>query len=450
MMEYEYINSEIEWLSTVPKHWKIDRIKDKTTDVVGGDWGSDPESEMEGENIVVLRVADLDGIYFNFDELTIRKIKDGSFNSRKVTDRCLLIEKSGGGEKQLVGRTGYPLGVDFDAICSNFMAKIEFDNTVDLKFANYVFSSLYSSNLNFPFVQQTTGIQNLNVTYYLNSKIPFPPFAEQKAIAYYLDKACHRIDKIIEIKERQLEKIEGYFSSKLKEIISSGVEENTLKRKTNFDWFSEIPKHWKVVRLKHILSKANGGVTPKGGATSYVDEGVPLIRSQNIRFDKLDLSDVVFITKDTHDRMSNSKLEYGDVLLNITGASLGRCYYYDCEKDANVNQHVCILRPFQFIRTKFLYYVLRSEIGQSQIFSGFKGSGREGLSAETIKRFSIPLPTKEEQKVIENHIDILSANIQALKDKIYDQITTLQSYRKSLIHECVTGKKQVWEGEIKY
>ncbi len=246
MQQYSYKNSGIEWLGEIPEHWKVDRIKDKTTAVVGGDWGNDPDSEAEGENVVVLRVADLDDIYFKFEDLTIRKIKNGSFKSRKVDERCLIIEKSGGGEKQLVGRVGYPIGIDFNAICSNFMAKIEFDNSMDLRFANYIFSFLYSCNLNFPFVQQTTGIQNLNVTYYLNSKVAFPPLPEQKAIADYLDKACARIDRIIAIKEEQLRKIEGYFFSRLDEILT--CKNNNASGSQKFDQFirREIPKEWNI------------------------------------------------------------------------------------------------------------------------------------------------------------------------------------------------------------
>jgi type I restriction enzyme S subunit len=146
--------------------------------------------------------------------------------------------------------------------------------------------------------------------------------------------------------------------------------------------------------------------------------------------------------------MSNSKIENGDVLLNITGASLGRCFYYDLHDEANVNQHVCILRPYKHITTKFLNYIMRSEIGQAQIFGGFKGSGREGLNFEAIKNFRIPLPTKEEQVEIQKQLDNLWQKIQILNNKINNQINKLIDYRKSLINECVTGKKQVYAGEL--
>lgn len=439
MGKNELKSSKIDWIGLVPHHWKKDKLF-RLCDKMGS--GGTPRStnqEFYNGDIPWIQSGDLTDHYVSKTEKKITSEALATSSAKIFPKGTLLVAMYGA----TIGKLGI---MEMDAATNQACCALQLSKKLHPKFGYYLMRDVRDY-----LITQAYGGGQPNISQEILKQLHlfYPSFPEQKAIADYLDKACHRIDKIIEIKERQLEKMEEYFSSKLKEIITSGVEENTKKKKTKFDWFNEIPKHWKVVRLKHILSKANGGVTPKGGATSYVDEGVPFIRSQNIRFDKLDLSDVVFITKDTHDKMSNSKLESGDVLLNITGASLGRCYYYDCEKDANVNQHVCILRPFQFIRTKFLYYVLRSEIGQAQIFSGFKGSGREGLSAETIKRFSIPLPTKEEQKVIENHIDILSTNIQDLKDQIYNQITILQSYRKSLIHECVTGKKQVWEGEIK-
>src|SRR5690554_5077499 len=108
MSGYELKNSGIEWLGDIPVHWKVDRIRDKTTSFVGGDWGDDPESEKEGNNVIVLRVADIDDIYMSYDNITIRKISDTSLKTRTVDERTLLIEKSGGGEKQNVGRVAYP------------------------------------------------------------------------------------------------------------------------------------------------------------------------------------------------------------------------------------------------------------------------------------------------------------------------------------------------------
>lgn len=449
MRKYEYINSEIEWLDTVPKHWKVDRIKDKTTDVVGGDWGNDPESEVEGKNIVVLRVADLDGIYFNYDELTVRKIKESSFISRKVTDRSLIIEKSGGGEKQLVGRVGYPLGMNFDAICSNFMAKIDFDKTVDIKFANYVLSSLYSSKLNFPFVQQTTGIQNLNVTYYLNSKFPFPPLPEQKAIADYLDKACHRIDKIIEIKERQLEKLENYFFSRLDEMLTCKKNKKENSQKYNGFINRNVPNKWKIDRLRDVAiinEEALKSGTSSDFTFNYLDIG-------NVnRYGIIDIDNIKELNFETAPSRARRITKKYDTVISSVRTNLQAVAFIDNDIKNLISStgfFVCRPKFTETLMSKFLYYFLLTVYSKDYFFSLSTGVSYPAIGDYSFGGINIFLPPIEEQKVIVEHLDKLKLKINSVTELLNSQITTLQSYRKSLIHECITGKKQVWEGEIK-
>lgn len=192
--------SEIPWVGRYPAHWELDRIKNRTTCVIGGDWGDDPESDSSAEETVVLRVADMSGIFFSYDNLTIRRIKASSFSTRRVTDRTLLLEKSGGGEKQLVGRAALPKGCPDKSICANFMAKIDFDESIDMDFINLVFYSLYKRNVHLPFVQQTTGIQNLNVTYFLASKLAFPQREEQALISRYVLSVWEKVEEVIRMK----------------------------------------------------------------------------------------------------------------------------------------------------------------------------------------------------------------------------------------------------------
>lgn len=86
---------------------------------------------------------------------------------------------------------------------------------------------------------------------------------------------------------------------------------------SGIDWMGDIPEHWEVKKLKHMSRKVGSGVTPRGGATVYQSTGIPLLRSQNIHFDRLDLKDVAFISEKVHEEMSNSRVVSGDVLLNI-------------------------------------------------------------------------------------------------------------------------------------
>ena len=210
-------------------------------------------------------------------------------------------------------------------------------------------------------------------------------------------------------------------------------------------WLGDIPQHWEMKKLKHLITKAGSGVTPRGGAEVYVDKGIPLLRSQNIYNDGLRLTDVAYITEAMHNDMNGSRVLEGDVLLNITGASIGRCYYYDGSLgEANVNQHVCIIRPIQdSIRTEYLHRALCSVIGQVQIDILQTGANREGLNGIQLKSFVIPLPSIKEQEDILKQTDKKLSEIQKVENLLDAQIEKLKAYRQSLISEVVTGKIKV-------
>ena len=156
------------------------------------------------------------------------------------------------------------------------------------------------------------------------------------------------------------------------------------------------------------------------------------------------MDDVAYITQETHDDMGNSKVMSGDVLLNITGASIGRCYFTDdALGEANVNQHVCIIRPTSSITTMFLYYLLRSDVGQKQIDIEQTGSGREGLNFESLKNFVLIVPEYTEQASIVTHIETECSRLDTIIDKFKLQIELFKEYRTTLISEVVTGKIDV-------
>lgn len=182
----------------------------------------------------------------------------------------------------------------------------------------------------------------------------------------------------------------------------------------------------------------------------YKTEGVAFFRSQNVYDDRFELSNISFIDVETHQGMKNSKVLVGDVLLNITGASIGRCYYFSGEyPEANVNQHVCIIRGNKNIQFQFLHSVMISEIGQNQIFSKQSGTNREGLNFEQLKQFDIPLPPIDEQKEILDFIKTETSTIDTLISKYQKQIELMQEYRTSLISQAVTGKIDVRDWESK-
>ena len=179
------------------------------------------------------------------------------------------------------------------------------------------------------------------------------------------------------------------------------------KPKIRFKGFTE---DWEQRKLSDITLKIGSGKTPSGGKNAYVDDGIPLIRSQNINNDRVDLEDIVFIDEETDNSMENSRVFTDDVLLNITGASIGRSAVYRGKDKANVNQHVCIIRPTKDFDSDFIQLNLASNFGQKQIDASQAGGGREGLNFQEIGKMSFMFPSNQEQMKIGvyfNHIDYL-------------------------------------------
>lgn len=196
---------------------------------------------------------------------------------------------------------------------------------------------------------------------------------------------------------------------------------------------------WPVDRIKDNAVKIGSGVTPSGGAASYLDSGIPLLRSQNVHFDGLRLDDVAYIAEETHEEMSGSKLRVRDVLLNITGASIGRCAFVpDNFGEGNVNQHVCIIRPTAKLNHKFLTYCLSAPWGQDQVFSGFTGASRQGLGQRDLGEIQVPLPPLLEQQRIASYLDASCAAIDAAVTAKRRQLETLDALRKTIIHNATT------------
>ena len=159
-----------------------------------------------------------------------------------------------------------------------------------------------------------------------------------------------------------------------------------------------LPKGWAFVRLGQITNKIGSGSTPRGGREVYVKEGVPFLRSQNVWNDGLHLDDVACITPEEHERMSGTAVLGNDVLLNITGASLGRCALVPSEfGEANVSQHVTIIRLTDPQVREYLHLCILSPCTQSMIWGRQVGMAREGLSKKVLEQFEIPLPPVAEQ-----------------------------------------------------
>ncbi len=180
-----------------------------------------------------------------------------------------------------------------------------------------------------------------------------------------------------------------------------------------------IPTHWEWVRLDSVLKKIGAGSTPLGGKQAYVADGVKFIRSQNVWNEGLRLNDVAFIPEKTHQKMSGTHVEAGDLLFNITGASIGRCAAVPPDFDTgNVSQHVTIIRPVSGDTQPFLHVVLISQLVQQTVMDVQVGVSREGLSIGKLSQFLIPFPPEAEQHRIVAKVDQLMALCDKLKARL--------------------------------
>jgi len=178
----------------------------------------------------------------------------------------------------------------------------------------------------------------------------------------------------------------------------------------------KLPEGWVWARLDDLVSKIGSGSTPRGGKSSYIDNGIPFLRSQNIWNDDIKLEDVAFISQNTHKKMSATEVFPNDILLNITGASLGRCALVpENWHTANVSQHVTIIRCINKEQNRFIHSLLLSPYCQRLIWSRQVGMAREGLSKKVLESFEIPIPPFSEQHRIVAKIDQLMARCDELE-----------------------------------
>lgn len=268
--------------------------------------------------------------------------------------------------------------------------------------------------------------------------------AEQKSIASILSKC----DAAIAYTEALITKYTQIKTGLMQDLLTKGIDENGNIRSEQTHEFKDsplgrIPKEWECLTINDISERLRSGVTPKGGSDVYEKEGIILIRSQNVYSYGFKLNDVAFINEGINNRMLGSQLKDFDVLLNITGASIGRATYVP--KDfprANVNQHVCAIRlkRANLNMAIFLSTYLNSIYGQNQIYQNIAGSNREGINYTQIKEIKVPFFNSDVE------FDKFSEMVTKSNYKInveLEKLEKLKHLKTGLMQDLLTGKVRV-------
>ena len=415
-------------MGRIPKHWGIQKAKFHFS-----------QTNNRGNNTLILLAASqkygvcpqswLEGVVQVSENTDLQQFKTVHKNDFVISLRSF----QGGFERS-----------DFEGVCSPAYQVFHADASFDNNFLKYLFKNeLFIDEMN----SLTVGIrEGRNIKYddFANSLIFVPPLDEQSTIAAYLDTRCAKIDEIIAEAKASIEDYKQWKASIIYEAVTKGLDTNVEMKDSGIEWIGEIPAHWTSIPLKAVTSKIGSGKTPAGGAETYQETGVLFLRSQNIYNTGLKLAGAFCISEDIDAEMANTRVRLNDVLLNITGGSIGRCCLFDLpDTAANVNQHVCIIRATDAVIPQFIRYFWNSTAGPMVIEQYQTGSNRQGLNFEQIGATRIPFCSKEEQHSIIRYLDHITNIIEDLISEKELLIADLETYKKALVYEVVTGKRRV-------
>ncbi|MBM0143889.1 restriction endonuclease subunit S [Segatella copri] len=198
----------------------------------------------------------------------------------------------------------------------------------------------------------------------------------------------------------------------------------------------ELPKGWVWTTIEDVCSKIGSGSTPKG--SNYSKEGIPFFRSQNVYNSGIVMSDIKYISDEIHQMMIGTEVVANDLLLNITGGSLGRCAVIPSNfEKGNVSQHVCILRPI-VIKPEFLHcFILSSFFAKSMKITG---SGREGLPKYNLEKMLLPLPPEQEQERIVAETKRLQSFVDELETSCENMTKLVAQVKSKVLDLAIHGK----------
>ena len=371
-----------------------------------------------------------------------------------------------------LGRTHYVNGKFITSdLCIILTPKDELKYPVDIRFYKIIFNTLKDDivkNTKAGTSKEAIGLRALG-----DYDLPYIDYKQQRQVAKRFNNATDLSDNLNSELLSQLSLIKDLRQAFLREAMQGKLVSNeTSDGKTGADLLQEIqaekeklikekkikkskpllpisedeipfeiPENWIWCRVDDISSKIGSGSTPKG--SNYSLKGYPFFRSQNIHNDGLVYDDIKFIDEETHQKMNGTTFYSNDLLLNITGGSLGRCALVpDDFEEGNVSQHVCIIRGIKII-PKFYHYLVLSPYFQSLIFKSTTGAGREGLPKYNLEQFIIGIPPLDIQNRIVSKLNELMTYCDELEKSVKESQSYNEQLLQQVLRESLEGKNEV-------
>lgn len=436
------------WFPEIPSHWKIDRAKWSVTSCQNGIWGAEPDGD---DDLVCIRVADFDrqSLRVSTEKLTMRSIAEKDRCNRLLKNGDLLLEKSGGGEQQLVGAV-VEFNQKFPAVSSNFIARMVASDEMIPRFLVYLHSHLYSGRVNFRSIKQTTGIQNLDSQAYLDEKITYPPLEEQQVIARFLDFKTAQIDALIAKQKTLLDKLTEKRTALISHAVTKGLDPSVPMKDSGVAWLGNIPAHWQQMLMVRIILKFEQGWSPSCDEREASLDEWGVLKSGCVNYGVFKENEHKTLPPSIEPIIS-LEVKEGDILMcrasgsrHLIGsvAMVRKCRSKLIFSDKTYR----IALQLDSIDPEFFIILMKSKYLRDQIELSI--SGADGLAnnipQSSVKGYQIVLPPSiNEQRKISTFLNKKIEKIEAQEVKIFEVMERLQEYRSALITNAVTGKIDV-------
>lgn len=413
MQPYSYRDSGIEWLGKIPTHWKVKRIKDLV-------------DLRSGEAITALSITE-DGDYPVYGGNGLR----GYTSAYTHEGQRILIGRQGA----LCGNVNYASGKFWASEHAVVATPVRLHDT-------FWFGELLRA-MNLNQYSNAAAQPGLAVEKIKNLNISLPPIEEQRAIAGFLDEACGKIDAAIQVKREQIRQNEVILDSVIQHAVTKGLNPDAPLRDSGISWIGNIPTHWQVKKLKRILAEVDYGISE----SSKPEGKHAVLKMGNIVKGEIAYTKIEYVDTVSPDLI----LRKDDLLFNRTNShdQVGKVgIFRDSEEDqVTFASYLVRLRPNHSSNPHYLNHYLNTD--------AFLGIARKmaipsvqqaNLNPTRYGRLEVAVPPLAEQIEIAAYLDKKLHDIRQVADTLQQQISVLEAYKKSLVHECVTGKKQVWRG----
>ena len=439
-------DSGIPWIGEIPSHWRQYRIKHNTFLKGRIGWQGLSSNDFIDEGYCLITGTDFDnkgGIHWEtcyriskerFDEDELLHVKEGD----------LLMTKDG-----TVGKMAYIKNLSEEASLNSHLLIIrQVSPFISNSFLYWVMiSDIFKGFIG---VYQTgtimSSISQSTLGYF---SCYCPPIPEQQAIADFLDKKCSEIDEMVSLQEKIVEELRAYKQSVITEAVCKGLNPDVPMKDSGIEWIGQIPEHWNIYRIKYNTF-LKGRIGWQGlNSNDFLDEGYCLITGTD--FDNkgsIHWETCYRISKERFDEDELLHVKNGDLLMTKDGTVGKMAYIKNLPEEASLNSHLLIIRQITpLIKNAFLYWAMLSEE-----FKGFcsiyqSGSIMNSVSQSTLGAFSCSCPPLEEQQAIADFLDKKCAEIDALISLKQSKIDALKDYKKSIIYEYITGKKEIPYGD---